>query len=508
MYLTYRTIGSKNRKLNQLLIQLMNKRTLLVLLFALIAIMGMAQTKTATITAKSSTLKPSKFVTVSINGQRFTATVTDGQFTVTVPVKDGITVAHYSILEVGDHNWMAPIFLAPGVNVKITDTKGDYYALWKVQSPVAAQKTYNRLIAHSYDALKEMYQHKSRTSEYLKAESKWMKQQMDLLPSLPVDAGSTEAVRILSLIADNRKDFPYLEQLRKLEERVNLKEDQRVLGPIKITKIGDKFTGMEIEDKITDTDLVDIQGEKHHLSELVGKNGKYVLLNFWQIGCYPCILSEPEWKAAYEKAKDKIEFVNINIDDIEKWKNEEKPNDIIGYNWNDGKKGKGLLRRYNEGASTPFYVLISPNGTVQWKQVGYIPGSILGIAEGKLGPQQDNFNPPMLAIRKVTANTNGTIINFRFILHKRGAFSCTKDACLEANGKKYMLTNAEGIKLRQKNVPTELAIPSAPNHKDIIYYSDFTLTFEPFDTIPDTFDFRCGSEDMRNPLIIRNIHTK
>jgi hypothetical protein len=39
-----------------------------------------------------------------------------------------------------------------------------------------------------------------------------------------------------------------------------------------------------------------------------------------------------------------------------------------------------------------------------------------------------------------------------------------------------------------------------------MYYSNFTLTFEPFDTIPETFDFKEG--DGQGAFVIRNISLK
>ena len=36
-----------------------------------------------------------------------------------------------------------------------------------------------------------------------------------------------------------------------------------------------------------------------------------------------------------------------------------------------------------------------------------------------------------------------------------------------------------------------------------MYYGDFTLTFEPFDTIPATFDFKEG--DAQGAFVISNI---
>ena len=69
----------------------------------------------------------------------------------------------------------------------------------------------------------------------------------------------------------------------------------------------------------------------------------------------------------------------------------------------------------------------------------------------------------------------------------------------EANGKRYKLTAADGVKLDVNNNPEV-------NTFGIINYTDFTLTFEPFDTIPESFDFKAG--DGEGAFVIRNISLK
>ena len=111
-----------------------------------------------------------------------------------------------------------------------------------------------------------------------------------------------------------------------------------------------------------------------------------------------------------------------------------------------------------------------------------------------------------MSIRKVEANANGTTIGFRYYSHKEYWFRIVKDSYLEANGKKYKLTAADGIKLDENNFTTVKATDATEDFVSNLSYSDFTLTFEPFDTIPDTFDFKEG--DGERAFVIRNVSLK
>ena len=111
-----------------------------------------------------------------------------------------------------------------------------------------------------------------------------------------------------------------------------------------------------------------------------------------------------------------------------------------------------------------------------------------------------------LAVRRVDAQTSGTKVSFRIYTRKDLWFSIAKESYLEANGKKYKLTAADGIKLNENNTPQVKAYSVRVKYGLDINYCDFTLTFEPFETIPDTFDFKAG--DGEDAFIIRNISLK
>ena len=260
---------------------------------------------------------------------------------------------------------------------------------------------------------------------------------------------------------------------------------------------------LQVGEKAVDAELFDMQGNKHRLYEAFA-DGRYVLLDFWNLGCGACRQSESELLEVYGRMKGKLEIVGINLDSISRWQNHEWSKKIVWKNWNDGKGYKGGIKsHYYDWNAAPFYVLLSPDGCILWEMAGYGAGCFLGIAEALNGPKQDNYSCPQLAVRRVNANTDDTKVSFRIYIRQGLWFNIANDSYLSANGKKYKLIAADGIKLDENITPQTKAYTARAKYGTEINCCDFTLTFEPFDTIPTTFDFKEG--DGEDVFVIRNV---
>ena len=272
-------------------------------------------------------------------------------------------------------------------------------------------------------------------------------------------------------------------------------------------EIVDTLHILEVGENAIDAELFDMQGNKHRLFEAFA-DGRYVLLDFWNLHCGACRQSESELLEVYERMEGRLEIVAINLDSISEWQGHEWSKKIVWKNWNDGKKFKkgGIKSRYYDFNAVPFYVLLSPDGRILWEMAGYGVGCFLGIAEALNGPKQDNFTNPNLAIRKIDTNAKGTTIRFRYYTEKGFWFTIAHDSYLTANGKKYKLTATDGVKLDENNKPQIKAYSVRVKYGIDINYCDFALTFEPFDTIPTTFDFKAG--DGEDVFVIRNVSLK
>ena len=481
----------------------MIRNSFITMMLALVTVTGLAQTKTATVTGYSPALKDGTLVLAGTGTiGNVVDTVQAGRFAFTLPVEE-LTEGFLGFIGDGCPNFNLTLFLRPGVTVKLTGTDC-FYPLWNVENPLPEQQTQSRITEHCRDVVTELMQMDLAHAPWADrevVEMKYMKQQMDILPSLPVDAATIRALWGISMTAKNTKDFPYMEQLKELEKTIvarapkgfeeKLAEIHNYVYPPRLLQVGDEAV---------DAELFDMQGQKHHLFEAFS-NGKYVLLDFWGIGCGPCMMSEPEMREVYEKMKDKLEIVAINQNKLSEWQKHEFSKRIVGKNWNNAMKD--ISSKYCDMGAIPYYVMISPDKRIIWKAVGYQPGYFLGMAESFNCPKQDNSSNLGLVVRHIEANADGTKVSFRYYTKKGYWFRIAKDSYLTANGKKYKLTAADGIKLDVDNFPEVNDFTAKEDYIGEINYSDFALTFEPFDTIPTTFDFIEG--DVQGAFVIRNV---
>ena len=471
------------------------KKPIITILFAIVALMGLAQTKTATITGYSPALKDGTLVLagVGISGN-VVDTVRSGRFAFTLPVEE-LSSGFLSLVGEGCPNFSLSFMMKPNVTIKLTGTDC-IYPLWNVESPIPEQQTLNRVTEHCRDAIKELIQIVERRDrdKFDSISKVYTKRQIDILASLPVDAASLNVLWRITRPLINMKDFPYMEELKNLEKSFiarapkgfedQLAEIHTYIYPPQVLQVGEEAV---------DAELFDMQGNTHHLLEGM-TDGRYLLLDLWGIGCGPCRMAEPEMREVYERMKDKLEIVGINEDKLSSWKNSDFSKRIVWKNWNDGKMGSSISSRYDK--------------RIVMKKSGYYTGMFLGLADAinGLSIKQDNSANFELSIRKVEANANGTTISFRYYSHKEYGFRIVKESYLEANGKRYRLMTADGITLDENNYPAVKATDATNGFQSGLNYSEFTLTFEPFETIPQTFDFKEG--DGVGAFVIRNVSAK
>ena len=484
-----------------------------LLLFLFFSLSAQAQ-KTAIITGYSSALKDGTVAVSYVNNmQADTDTVQGGRFTMTIPVEK-LTKSSFLLSGEGCPNHLLTIYLTPGVTVRLT---GDdcLFPLWKVDSPVPEQQTLNRIVEGHHDALAEMLRLDLASASWEEEKpvyQEWLKQTMDILPSVPVDVASLTILEgLVRTVQGGVMDgFPYMKQLKELEASVAARAPKgfeeelamihAFLYPPHVVQVGEEPV---------DAELIDMQGEKHRLSELLGKNngGRYVLLDFWSLGCGPCRMAEPEMRLAYEQTQGKLEIIGINQDNIEGWQKDDFSKKIVWKNWNDGKMGRGGIEtRYRDLQAVPYYVLISPDNRILWKAAGYGAGWFMGMAEVAKGPRQDNTQNLQLAVRSIDLKPDATKVSFRYYSPEGYWFRIVSGSYLTVNGKKYRLTRADGVKLDEENFPQMKVFEGAEGVLANLRYSDFTLTFEPFDTPPAAFDFIEG--DAEGAFVVRKISTK
>ena len=132
---------------------------------------------------------------------------------------------------------------------------------------------------------------------------------------------------------------------------------------------------VKVGDKMADGDLIDREGKIRHLSEF---KGKYVLLDFWDQGCGPCMLSFPEAAEIASLYKGRLEVVGICLGNKANQDEVVKEYKLTGNQWRQKAPGMTGLAAIYQVRGIPHYVMISPEGKVIDIWTGYGEGSLKG----------------------------------------------------------------------------------------------------------------------------------
>lgn len=115
----------------------------------------------------------------------------------------------------------------------------------------------------------------------------------------------------------------------------------------------------------TDLEMNDVDGKAHKLSEYVG-HGKYVLIDFWASWCGPCRREMPNVKKVYDRYKDKgFDIVGLSFDqDKAAWTGAIKKLDLPWHHLSDLKGWQSVAGQVYGINSIPATLLIGPDGKV------------------------------------------------------------------------------------------------------------------------------------------------
>ena len=194
------------------------------------------------------------------------------------------------------------------------------------------------------------------------------------------DAIWMDKLRGLALSVKYTKDYPYKEETIALYNSLTEEQKQDRLAQEAYVMLFPP-QHVEVGKEMADTDLFDLQGNKHQLAEL---KGKYILIDFWSSGCGPCIMAIPEMGELASTYKDKLNIVSISTDNKNVWERASKEHPMTWDNWNDLKGNAGIYAQYDQ-RGIPNYTLVSPEGIILEQWTGYGKGSL----KAKIGKYLD-----------------------------------------------------------------------------------------------------------------------
>ena len=362
----------------------MNKKTVIKMMLALVTMTGLAQTKTATVTGYSPALKDGTLV---FAGTGSTSTVVDtvqaGRFAYTLPVEE-FTESSLSFFGEGCPRSYTLIFLRPDVTVKVTGNDC-LNPLWKVESPIPEQQTQNRLTEYCRDVRTEALQMDLANAPREKRDSVtliWMKQQMDILPSLPVDAATIRALLGISETAMIRKDFPYMEQLKEVEKTFaarapkgfenQLAEIHSYVYAKNEQQIAEELAGNE---SVFFKKYDDVAPENILQTILDNYKGKAVLIDMWATWCGPCRAGHKAMAPLKEELKGRnIKFIYITPPSSPPTTWLEMMKDIDGDHYYLTEEQNHYILQHFESSGIPTYAIYDTKGHQTYKSIGF-PGN-------------------------------------------------------------------------------------------------------------------------------------
>ena len=287
------------------------------------------------------------------------------------------------------------LYLLPGAKVTINGKTTDY-SEWEIESNVPAQKTINlyrkqaqaeysqlhHLSIEHYPVQEAFFDEKTRklpVEEQLR-----LKAHLEEIRSRQDSVDNIFCRKNLNLMAKLPVDEVWLQQMRHITwckdqqvQKVAKQLCQRMEESHKETHNGQFIMNhffpdrqVNVGDGVPDIVLKDTLGNTHLLQEL---RGKYLLLDFWRDICQPCVMSIPEMGQIAEQMADSVTVVSISLDPLDTWKEATVKHGIKWHSWNDLKQENGIFARFGVKAY-PTYFLVSPDGKLIGKQVGYSKG--------------------------------------------------------------------------------------------------------------------------------------
>ena len=296
-------------------------------------------------------------------------------------------------------NYGPEIYLEPGAVVRIKG-EGKHFRTARIDSPVKDQRLRQRFLdkmsQEDWDALDDIKAHRQHVNNELYYGDGLSQEQKDSLRKV-----AQQDLEISREISDrlSRQELKLLEteeigafalrRINGLAYKVSLGNNEYREA---VLRLYDRLTddqkasrdGMEVLNflepvktlnkgsYVPSYDYMDGNGKTVRISDFAGK---WVLLDFWSIGCGPCVKSIPELSVISKEFPDALAVVSISLDKESLWREASKEHGIFWNDWNDPKGTSGSVRSYG-AKGTPTFVLVSPEGIVSDIIVGYSNGRL------------------------------------------------------------------------------------------------------------------------------------
>jgi len=232
-------------------------------------------------------------------------------------------------------------------------------------------------------------------SDSAKAKLKSVGKQLNHIDSL------TDSIK-LEFIKSNLNSYPALNELYYLRTKFSKDSLQKLYRKLKneykesvygerlanyikvgeVLKVGDRFADFEAED---------ILGKTHKLSQYIGK---YLLIDFTETYCGPCIFSVDELKEIAKDYSDSLTIISFCADKSKSiWKEGLERDKPVWTSLWDGKGAYGqTVLKYNV-QGYPTFFLLDTEGKIISKWSGYGKGNLIENISKKVSKNENSSKP-------------------------------------------------------------------------------------------------------------------
>jgi thiol-disulfide isomerase/thioredoxin len=280
------------------------------------------------------------------------------------------------------------------INVK---GKNKWLKTWTVQSDVPEQKEYDRFLARNraaWDELQQLYVRRAllkrnihkvtpeesdkiikscdsldARSDIIDRQIKW--QEIKMLQRSTASDITMRYLKDAAHFAKLDEDSTFRQPVGALYAGLSPQQQHSRLGEEIYSSL---YPPMIVQKgaPMADADFADRQGNSHRLADY---RGKYLLLDFWSVGCGPCRMAVPELKELSLTYRQQLEVIGVSLDTKKTWIDQDDK-EMIWPNLSDGKESRGIAAKYGV-SGMPHYSLISPDGILLDSWEGYDKGHLI-----------------------------------------------------------------------------------------------------------------------------------
>jgi thiol-disulfide isomerase/thioredoxin len=218
--------------------------------------------------------------------------------------------------------------------------------------------------------------------------SQMAKQELMKIGKRQREIDSIVKIHTLQFIKENINSYPAVSLLLGFRKYYDKNEISNYLGmlksPYKESRFAIKLQNylavgdeLQVGSKFVDFEAQDTSGKTHKISSFLGK---YILLEFGEYFCPPCVAAIPEIREVVEKYKEQLQVINFDVDaNKQQWLaavRRDNPNWLSLW---DGKGTTGNVPLKYGAYSFPTFILINPEGKIIHKSSGYAFGKIKEI---------------------------------------------------------------------------------------------------------------------------------